>query len=827
MNKKIIFPLVFLQVVCNGLVVASAADNPSETGAQDAEKKAAYALSPVTIIDKQDGEIVVDKSTLDLQPNATLSVTEALRAESNVQFDSMALDTFTGGAITPPRISIRGAHHYENNFMINGVSNNSVLNPEGFDEGEAFGGFLPSGDSQAMFISTELLDSVTAHTENVSASYGGFLGGVVDAKYRDAATDGWHLSLETRHTRDAWLEQHYVEGNEPSDYPASQYAEHTRFKKTSFSLVADGPVFANSGLVLGYTRNWSEIPSYMFFQEDQPTQVTDRRTNENYFIRFNSKYNNDFSLAVTGTYAPYTAEMHPMFQRGGEYELRGGGYGANVETRWTMPLGLWENIVAFNNTEVSKMSNSNVMYQWISHPGGSPSVYANWTNRRYANEGMMGDWESRQKVYELKSHLRLREMNTAKTRHQWFTGLDLKHLEAEAKTGGWTSYSRATADPAVVGSIADGVITGEQFTGSKMTVPADSRSQDYDTAAFFLEDNIQFNRLLVRPGLRLSWDSITENFDFAPRIFANYEILDEKRLNLYGGYNRYYGSQILEKAIGLPFKSRRYSRSVVGGVLQDWGPPRVFESDPDLLGDLDTPYVNEYNAGMSAIFFDTFFDVTYVVRGYRDQIQRGEDAAGNTTYSNNGETDYWGVTLNVKKELDLGRFGQHRMHFAVTRSSSESNYANWADSFDEDDSDKYVELNGEIVEKKDLPVGNYAAPWVVTYTHEMRFWNERIRLFPTLRYESGGETLARLRNPSFVIGPDGNRASRYRIEDRHDTFNVDLAASVELFNYRRNKLSLEMDVTNLFDTKNKIDVNPDNPTYARGRQFYMGLKYTF
>ncbi len=785
-----------------------------------------YRLDPISVIEEKEGKIVLEKNTLDLLPNPMSSVTEALRSNSSVQFDSLSLDTFTGGAITPPKISIRGAHHYENNFTINGMSNNSVLNPMGFDEGEAFGGFLPSGDSQAMFISTELLESVTAYTENISAAYGDFLGGVVDARYRDAAADRWHISLGARHTRDAWTNQHYVEGNEPDDYPASQDAQHSRFKKSSFSAMVEGPVFDNLGMVLAYDRKWSKIPVYMYLQGLE--EKTSSRLNENYLMRLNSKRSDRFSAALTAIYAPYCAKMYPLFQKGGNYKVKGGGFGLHLETQWKLPFALWENNLAFNRTQVSKYSNSNVGYQWISKPGGQPSSYANWTDRKFANEGMMGDWKSRQTVYELKSHLRFEELGSERLRHYLLTGLDFKLLKAKGETNGYTVYSRATADTSVTGSLADGVISGEQYTAMKFVVPANTRSQDYKTLALFAEDKIEIGRVTVRPGLRASWDSITEDFNLAPRFFVNVDVQNNDRFNVFGGYNRYYGSEILHYAINLPMANTRYSREVKAGVLEDWKKIKDWASSASQLGDLKTPYTDEFTAGASADILDTLFEITFVNRRYKDQIKTCWDYPKPKTYSNDGRTKYWGVTLEVQKNLDLGSFGQHIAELTVTRSSTKSNYAEWIEAPEDQSSAEdsaYVELNGSFVKKEELPAGNFAAPWIITYTHEMRFWDEKFRLMPTLRYETGGETLLSLRGT--VTAPDGKDADRYAIVDRHNFVNIDLSAALELVHYRGNVLTLEMDITNLFDKKNVIDSDPQYPSYAMGRQLYLGLKYTF
>ncbi|PIE74350.1 MAG: hypothetical protein CSA19_00195 [Deltaproteobacteria bacterium] len=836
MNKNFLFFLFILSFLAGNAFCAESTEekNKSENKEQKVLLESAastYRLDPIVVTEEKEGKIVLEKSTLELLPNPMGNVTDTLRGKSSIQFDSLSLDAFTGGAITPPKISIRGAHHYENNFMINGMSNNSPLDPSGFDEKDAYPGIPPSGDSQAMFISADLLDSVITHTENISAAYGDFLGGVVDARYRNAAADRWHISLSTRHTRDTWANQHYITGNEPDDYPRSKSGQHTRFKKSSFSTIVEGPVFNSLGLLLAYDRKWSEIPVYVM--QPEPEERTDTRVNENYLIRLNSQLSDHFIAGLTATYAPYRAKRHPI-QKDGKLEIKGGGFGLNLETQWSLPVLTWENNLAFQSTEVSKYANSSSMYQWLSKPGGKPSSYATWADPgigkgKKAFEGLMGDWKNRQTVYELKSHIRFKELGSKQFRHNLLTGLDLKFLKARAKASGYTSYFGPEANEEVTGDLADGVISGEQYATSKKVAPAQARSQDYKTAAFFAEDRIEIERVTLRPGLRASWDSITKDFNLAPRFFVNVDLQNNDRFNIFGGYNRYYGSQILHHALKIPLLNTTYKRTIQDRQLQNWQQDKTSTRPPNWLGNLKTPYTDEFTAGASANILDTLFEVTFVNRNYKDQLRSFYDLTErNKYYTNEGETTYWGVTLNIRKDFDLGAFGQHIAELTATRSSTKSNYAEWIDplgSNDLENDSAYVELNGAFVKKEELPVGNFAAPWIVTYTHEMRFWDEKFRLLPTLRYETGGETLLSLGKA--ITGPDGGKAKRYAIIDRHDTVNVDLSAELELVHYKGNILTLEMDVMNLFDKKNILNSNPKHPSYAMGRQLYLGLKYKF
>ncbi len=840
-NSFLFFSFLFFSF-CASFAVFAAESRDDVKKLEKKERLSAvdeYSLSSITVIEEKPGDINIDRAALDALPDAGEGITGALRGNSSVQFDSLALDSFAGGAITPPRVSIRGSHHYENNFTINGMSNNNVMTPGGFDEGMNFNSNEVFGDSRAMFFSPDLFEKVVAHTENVSAEYGNFLGGVVDAKLRDAARDRWHVTLHARHTRDQWARQHYMAGNEPDDYPTSAKGQHPRFKKYTFGTIVEGPVADNMGLLVAYDRKWSTIPVYMKLKATSPEEHTSRRLNENYLLRFGSQ-TESLKSSLTAIYAPYTAKMYPPLQRNGKYEINGGGYGLNLELDWQTALGTWENMLAFSGAETSKKSNSAVSYQWLAYPGGAPSKYANWTDGTHptkskANEGMQGDLEKKQKVYELQSHFRVQDFETNIFQHKVFAGLDLKFLRAKAERSGYVAYSGPKKKPNVLGSRADGVIEKEQYCMTKMTFLPDSRSQGYNTVDFFLEDSVKFGRVFVRPGLRFSWDDITKDVNLAPRFFANVDMLNDKRFNLFGGYNRYYGSQILSRALRLPTRKITELRKVNGSNKLYVFKKKVTEKEYDKLGDMKTPYTNEYTVGASAFVLDTTFGVTFVDRRYKDQLRLHANYNGlkfvNYNYTNDGKSTYWGLTFKAEKRFDFDTFGIHKCKLAATRSGSKSNYAKWLDGFDENDSwndSRYVKLNGQFVTKDKLPKGNFASPWVLTYSQEMLFVDGKLRLMPVLRYETGGETLLLLKSGGAAVdAPDGKKANVYETRGRRDVFNVNLSAALDVLDYNEHVLTVEMDVTNLLDRKNVIDVNPDKPSCSMGRQVYMGLKYTF
>ncbi|HMB15770.1 MAG TPA: Plug domain-containing protein, partial [Pelovirga sp.] len=154
-----------------------------------------HTLKPVIVhaTSIESGKTTIGGTELEMLPSATGSITEALKGMSQIQFDYERQSSLTVGEIAPPRISISGAKPYENNFMIDGMSVTNTINPSGFDNRAGWNSLDVGGGDASIFYDTDLIKSISVHSSNVPARYGGFVGGVVDAQLRDPATDRWQF----------------------------------------------------------------------------------------------------------------------------------------------------------------------------------------------------------------------------------------------------------------------------------------------------------------------------------------------------------------------------------------------------------------------------------------------------------------------------------------------------------------------------------------------------------------------------------------------------------------------------------------------------------
>lgn len=834
MNSKPILPalLPIILTLAIGSVllphVTSATENTAETSKADTSKT--LRLHPILVKETSSelGKSTIGGESLQSLPNYTGSITGALKVLPDVQFSNDEKSSLTGGEIRPPRISINGAKPYENSFTIDGIGNTNTLNPSGLgaDNNNArmtFNDLGIHGADQNLFYDISLVESVTAYTSNVPAKYGGFTGGLIDAELRNPRADRWHFTLSGRHTRSEWFVMRDVdeESEEPDNQPD--------FSKYNLNAVLEGPLTDKIALLFSASRQHSVIPLERGERVGVRTYVYDEdeqfRTNENYFARVLFNPDSNLLLTFDATYAPYTEKRWRAAWADSGWEIYNDAYRFSAGADWVTGLGLLKLKAAYSENGYSRDTKTNYRYSYSDIPADDGEQY-----------GGVGDATTENRGVDLRVDFESRELNLP--------------LLKTISTG--VNFNATTIDMWNEAAFSEVLVKLPSRTiHTKAQYAEYDQSKSLKTLGYYAEAGLAWKRLLVTPGFRLDYDDFTENLDIAHRLRAEFDTFGDGTLRLVSGYNRYYGTTLRTYAFDRfrPYLNNQWvtENGVTTWKIQD----RVGPDKSYMAKDLDTPYSDEVMGGLIGSVAGFDYSVKMVHRDHRKQLMNmseKEDEETRYRMTNNGKGSYDGFTATVSRAVDAGDWGKHAFTIGATTSETETFNGGFGDN-QWDDSNSIerdyfmVYYDGELMPRVGMPADNYNAPWVLTFTWEGSFFDDRLRLYSINRWRDSSKGLKKDKRISSetpygtTSGSETRKSSDWLNEDGtyyHDAYVVggikggfasDLSIEMDLLATAKLSTTMIVDVMNVFNTKLGTSAAEDGT--VRGRGYYLGLRCEF
>jgi hypothetical protein len=848
-------------------LLAAPATLPAQQLAPTATGREVISMT-VEARDEQPGKFVVEKETIDITPSTTGSIEEVLRAHSEVQFDLNSRSSELGGEITPPRFSIRGGNYYDNNFMINGISNNNYLGQSGFLDATIAPNGTPGGEAQALFINPDLIGSVVVYTDNVPVEYGSFTGGVFDAKIRDPRNDGFHASFGfSNYTRDSWTSQKFAEGR-ASDLTTDTNTHQPLFERYSYFASVEGPLTKNIAGLLSYTETRSTIPVWDSFTP--ASKFKNHSINRNLLAKLATYGLSDFYAALTTTYAPYEREWRAASSRKDSLlTSKGGGWQVTFEAEKKMPFATLSGNVSYKNNEVSRDSATNKWFIWAN---SATNAYANWGgSSTTVAEGNWGDFEMHQKTFEANAKLAFVEFGPKYLRNNITTGIKFSTDRMQRETEDSLQFMWLAAnspaganrmDPGSTGDKEDGVITGEQWLNYLVFYGASDKTVSQTTIAAYAEDKIKVERFTVIPGIRVDHESFLGTTAWSPRLVLNADVLNNGMLNIFAGAARYTMDPVSSFKYAL-FNNRTQERQRRANYDAEWETYQEVTALPYGTRNLKAPHADAFNIGVSTTWKGFDFRLDGGIRKHRDIIRTRPGTPEFTReYINSGKSDYSGVTFEIKKKTsDLGWAGRHNLLLSLTHSKTESNSrqdyvmeenvegGNW--------SPLYVFYNGEFVPADNLPATNFSTPLVVAFSDMASFWGGRVRLYNRLRFEKGGDGIVQSTKDPDMSPDDPNYNKYYALNDARDPsqggvyqtatpslgrgvyyftnkkydniFFWDMSLDYDVVKNRAGTLTVQLRVTNILNRHEHVNTTTSatGGIYTAGRQLYAGMQYKF
>ncbi|MDT8420275.1 MAG: TonB-dependent receptor plug domain-containing protein [Desulfuromonadales bacterium] len=808
------FLLIFLLIFAHIPAVHAAAQQTLTESTAAAADEHLPVLPQVTVTGTRatplSGSTTVDQDRIDNLPERDGTITDLLIVAPGVQFSEEHQNSFAAGEIRPAEISISGGRTYENNFLIDGMNNNNLIDPTSFRP--TLVDNLP-GYSQSIFLDTSLVDQVIVYDHNIPARYGGFTGGVVAAETKKPTAD-FGGRLYYRRTSDNWTSFHVAQEDKEDFLNSDFYIRQPNFTKQQTGFELNMPVTPKSALLAAYALSYSEIPLLNLSSREELT-----RRSDNYFLKYVNQLDTAQTLTVSALYAPYSESFFLRRTFNSEFNLDGDNQSLIVDYEKIGSFGTLNLNLSIRNSDKSREAPDQLL-TWLSNIDDVPTS-KDWGllfNSNSSIEGGLGDLSTQQQIISLSADWLSSGVTLKRTRHIFNLGVAFDRLTAELERSHPAyAYSKAKAITDGTPCLEDDFtcIEGEQYLGRRKTYPVGRAEDVVFQYNLYLEDQISLERFTVRPGVRLSRDTLMENTDTAPRLAASYKVSAKLGTTLLAGWNRYYSQNLLtyklKEALSPSFNDDRSS-------ADEPFPEESMELDPpaNRYSSLKTPYSDEASVGIVQRLFGGELKLDYVHRKNRDQLAKEYVSTAEAAYftlNNNGSGEYDSYRASWTKEW-LHQSLEINATYEETLSSNE----NYENLYDEDDLVEQIWYKGELLYKDEIPRENFNRPWTANLIYTNRI-NSRLSFTNTTRYQSHYRALEDSKEDTaegYAIYVDVRQPS---------TLNFDWNLSYDIPLSNDQILGLDLDIFNVFNKKNQIGTEEDG--YRLGRQVWLGIEYIF
>ncbi|EKT55389.1 secretin and TonB N-terminal domain-containing protein [Providencia burhodogranariea] len=770
------------------------------------------------------------------------NITDLMKTNPAVQFANNDSNSMNQGEIKPSRVSIHGSSSYQNAYRLDGVSFNNDFDPADSGLGET--ATRLSSSDQGIYIDSRLIDSMTVYDNNIPVEFGGFTGGTVEVNSRRWQGEN-SAHAYYRLTRSGWnnLFHDSSQGIDTTKNETSNPARfQNRYDKNDFGGWFELGLSENSGIVFSASRRSSTIPMTVtggdsaIIGENNQLELIDfpygekkqRRTSDNYFLKYSIDLSEKSSLDLSANYASYDSRLFSASVMNSGYDSTHDGLGFTAVFKHQLDLGQLE--ITANTQDLKDDRKDDQKYAL------TVRAWDDKWNTVELNSGGLGDLTSKQKSHGLKTVMRF---NSAEDglgfTHQPTLGAEVNYTKGTYQRD--NDYFRYT--------YSGNIDKNNMYSGYLSNITrfqAGTYSADYTNYALFLDDNIQYGKLTLRPGVRLDRDNFVDRTNIAPRLSGNYDVFGNGKTQIIAGANRYYGRSMLTYALygaqngGMQLCNAWWEGDAcsMDPNKNDWDNKKDYEG----LESLKTPYNDELTLALQQEILSTTWRLQYVHREGYDEVRtrtkydtRDADKRSIRTFDNGGRSSHDTVTLSVNNSQPWEwAEATHVMSASLTWQQSESNTPKDAGYNSFDPANKVnlnkVSYNGKIIDASKLPSTSFNSPFKVnveltsvwddydlTWYNRLQWWGARDQ---AVRYEN-----------AYDFDPEYGQVRKYTKQHFASKYTWDTRLGWKPdFAYG---FGFSVEVNNILNNKNIADrfVFEDRvlKSYDPGRQFWLQVNY--
>ncbi|MFZ3532196.1 TonB-dependent receptor plug domain-containing protein [Vibrio harveyi] len=775
---------------------------------------------------------------IDKRPTGDGNITDLLKTNPAVQFSNSGNNSLNQGEITPSKISIHGSTSYQNAFTLDGMSMNNDLDPA--DGSRGVTATKLGSDEQGFYVDSKLIESVTVLDSNISAEYGGFVGGVVDT--RTKSWDGeTSANVYYRQTDSNWGKQVYdnkLKFDSSENNVASPARFQPSYKKNSYGASFSTGITDNLGLVASVSRRESTIPmvsvggtaaglengNYVKFQTPDQTK-NQSRVSDNIFTKLTWYQSARTTFNASLAYSGYTAEMFQNGMANSDYKTNHDGLSATLQMEHMFDFGSLDLSAGYQHLSDDRKSEQNYLVNlWEMDSNFKPVGYAS---------GGPGSLKSEQDNLSLKTKLAVNPKQFGATTHSFVVGGELNKTDAEYIRN--QDYFMNTRQDM-------GFMQMDMATVFK----AGTYDAGYTDAALYLEDTINIGNVTVRPGVRVERDTFVEETNFSPRVSADWDIFGTNDSVITVGANRYYGRSILAYALYEGHNGGMYNCQSNCKPNEYDGNTWQKMSDYKGLDDLVSPYSDEFTIRFSQVWRNSLWTLGYVHRTNKDEVLTRYENKGDPTcytncynrvFSNDGETTSDNISLTVSNRQPIEFSGtEHSVSGSLVWQDIDSNF-DQKSGYDHAENpaasnnfvyDK-VWYDGKVINASDLPATDFNSPFRANVELISVLPQYDLSIYNLWQWQASHDQATRHDNSYYVDPASKEKMYKYERVDFASTFRWDVKA--EWKPTFAHGVAIAMEVTNLLNNENATDsfVHKDEVyrVYEAGRQFWLQASYDY
>lgn len=775
---------------------------------------------------------------IEAMPTEGGNLTDLLRTNAAVNFSRSSSSSTSSGSMRPDEVSIHGQAYYQNAFMIDGVDTSNDFDPGSSSAGDTYSrpfiysnlSTLSGSSPQSYYMDVDALEQVKVYSSNIPVEYGGFMGGVVDARLKRYEGED-SVSIKYGLSKDAWEKFHFDEKKAEEFYGADSIdgAYTPKYKKQNYSITALKSLSDKVGSTLTISRKTSEFRQQYENRADEVKSIyyndtidnmmarIDAKVNDRVDLGFSLRYSNRFHDGLTSTdYSDTFVKSHTAYGVGNNFDYRFDNSTLSIDTAFDRSFD-----------EVDSQSNIHTFHPTANFYNGLPY------------SGGFGDILQQQDTFSLNTKWVHDAIALGQAQHNFTLGADLSFKEAFYEAKGTEFYSYTCSLRPAKGSgestgcldaNSDGVHDeNDEYLKTYGVLEANKLTKHYQSYGIYLEDRIDIHDWTLTAGIRADHETLLDNLNLSPRANLQWDVFGDSSTRLTAGANRYYGRSFLKYAINDEMRSW-YTQTIYnsdGSIKNNY--PKTNDKKYSNFSDYDlkTPYSDEimFRVDQRMGPFDS--SLTLVNRDSRDGVQRIRNSDDKLYYyTNEGRSSNNSIELAFQQRTPFEILNTFtKVNFSIAWQESESN-TQGDDAYDETvEEDEEVYYNGKVIAYEDLPSWDYNVPFTVKLSSNTVIPAWHLQWSNFVNVKSGG-TIAKDSYDDYLdTGLD-----IYEDIDFDDLVTLDTKLRFSPPLFASSEGYVEVKITNLFDdviSTSTSSLATATQSYTSGRKITMEVGMRF